>query len=179
MKPHIDAPPVLGIDIGRVIIHGDGPDTSFVAAGTDDEALLAPAMDGAFAAIARLVTRFAGRVWLVSKCGPKVERRTRLWLLHHRFHEVTGVPRENVRFCRERAHKAPIARGLGVGFFVDDRVDVLAAMTGIVPHRFLFGAAASPDAAIVATPTWPAAEAAIARALAPTRTPGTPAERAR
>ena len=29
--------PTLGIDIGRVIIHGDGPDTSFIGA-TDDGA---------------------------------------------------------------------------------------------------------------------------------------------
>ena len=33
--------PTLGIDIGRVIIHGDGPDTSFIGA-TDDDAMRAP-----------------------------------------------------------------------------------------------------------------------------------------
>ncbi len=100
--------PTLGIDIGRVIIHGDGPDTSFVGpragvasaasgrarrwvAGSDEEAMRAPAMDGAFDAIARLVRRFSGRVWLVSKCGKKVEMRSRMWLAQHRLHEITGV----------------------------------------------------------------------------------------
>lgn len=156
----------LGIDIGRVIIHGDGPDTSFVGAGSDDEALEAPAMEGAFESIARLVPRFSGRVWLISKCGQKVEKRSRLWLAHHRFHERTGIPPGNVRFCRDRKHKAPIASALDIGFFVDDRLDVLVAMAGVVPHRFLFGASHSPDPGIVATPTWAATEHAIEEALA-------------
>jgi hypothetical protein len=157
---------ILGIDIGRVIIHGDGPDTSFVGAGTNDEALRAPAMDGALEAIRRLTLRVGGhRVFLVSKCGPKVERRSLLWLEHHDFYGATGVPRENVRFCRDRAHKAPIARKLGVSLFVDDRIDVLVAMEGVVPHRFLFGAATSPRPGIVAAPNWAVVEAAITRAL--------------
>jgi len=37
--------PNLGIDIGRVIIHGDGPDTSFIGA-TDEDSLKAPPMEG-------------------------------------------------------------------------------------------------------------------------------------
>ncbi|MFK5221766.1 hypothetical protein ACI3PI_10215, partial [Lactobacillus helveticus] len=59
MKTRSNTPTRLGIDIGRVIIHGDGPDTSFVGAGTDEEALEAPAMDGALDTIARLVRCFS------------------------------------------------------------------------------------------------------------------------
>lgn len=151
--------PTLGVDIGRVLIHGDGPDTSFLRC-SDDEALRAPALDGAFPALGRLVAAFAGRVWLVSKCGARIESRTRRWLDHHRFHERTGLPPSQVRFCRERPQKAGICRELGIGLFVDDRQDVLDAMAGIVPHRFLFGAASAP-AGMVAAPTWAAAEPAI------------------
>lgn len=156
----------LGIDIGRVIIHGDGPDTAFVGAGSDEEAMRAPAIDGAFEHVARLVERFsATRVWLVSKCGKKVEARTRMWLARHRFHVTTGLSPENVRFCRDRREKAPICDALGIGFFVDDRLDVLSAMRGVVAHRFLFGASSSPEAGILPVPTWAAAERAILHAL--------------
>ena len=48
--------PRLGVDIDRVIIHGDGPDTSFID-GSNDDALNAPAMSGAFQALARLTER--------------------------------------------------------------------------------------------------------------------------
>lgn len=156
----------LGVDIGRVIIHGDGPDTNFIG-GTDADAMNAPAMDGVFDALSRLRARFEGRVWLVSKCGPRIEMRSRAWLDHHGFFETTGIPRENLRFCRNRKDKTPICRDLGIGFFVDDRADVLVPMAGIVAHRFLFGASTSSDPAVHAVPTWAAAEAAILAALDP------------
>ena len=52
---------------------------------------------------------------------------------------------------------------LGIGFFVDDRIDVLTTMANLVPHRFLFGASASADPGIVAAPDWSVAEAADRR----------------
>ena len=150
----------LGVDIGRVIIHGDGPDTSFVG-GSAEDALRAPAVDGALAALARLQLRLAGRVWLVSKCGPKVQSRTMAWFDHHRFFEATGLSRERVRFCRDRRDKAPICKELGIALFVDDRRDVLEAMSGVVPHRFLFGADRAPSDELIPVPGWREAEAAI------------------
>lgn len=152
-------PPVLGVDIGRVIIEGDGPDTSFVG-GSDADAMRAPAMAGAFAALARLCETFEGRVWLVSKCGPKIQARTRTWLDRQRFFQSTGIPYGQLRFCRDRRDKAPICAELGIGLFVDDRFDVLQAMAGIVPHRFQFGATTS-AAGITPVPDWAAAERAI------------------
>jgi len=155
----------IGIDIGRVIIEGDGPDTNFVG-GTEEQALRAPAVDGAFASIARLVRRFgAANVHLVSKCGKRVEARSRTWLAHHRFFEETGVLPANLHFCRSREQKAPICAELGVTFFVDDRIDVLAFMTAVVPHRFLFGARETDRPGVIAVPTWAAAETAITSAM--------------
>jgi hypothetical protein len=162
--------PRLGVDIGRVIIAGDGPDTSFVG-GTDEEALRAPEVDGAVAAIARLVPQFGRRVWLVSKCGPRVQARTRLWLARQRFFERTGVPENNLLFCRTRPEKAPICLKLGITCFVDDRVDVLVSMAGIVPLRLLFGARTSPEAGVLPVAGWRQAESALAAASA-SRMPG-------
>lgn len=150
---------ILGVDIGRVIIEGDGPDTKFIG-GSDADAMRAPAVAGAFDALARLCRLFDGRVWLVSKCGDRVQERTRKWLDRHRFFQTTGIPYGQLRFCKSRKDKAPICVELGIALFVDDRLDVLEAMAGVVPHRFQFGATTAP-AGIVAVPTWEAAERAI------------------
>lgn len=160
----------LGIDIGRVIIdgssHPDGGDTAFFEGGMDN-ALRTPAVPGAFTTIHRLVTRFDGRVWLVSKCGERVEARTLRWLDHHGFFDETGVDPGHVRFCRRRPDKAIHCAELGITHFVDDRPDVLAALAGLVPHRFLFG----PQARIVRDVTlvadWPGTEDAILATFAP------------
>jgi hypothetical protein len=148
----------LGVDIGRVIIAGDGPDTSFVG-GSEEDALRAPPIDGAFEALTRLRDHFAGRLWLVSKCGAKVQARTRSWLAHHCFFEQTGIDPVNLRFCRTRPEKAPICAELGITCFIDDRFDVLAEMRDTVATRILFGACAAPTPDVVAAPDWAAAEA--------------------
>lgn len=158
-----DNAPVLGVDIGRVIIEGDGPDTNFLQ-GSDADAMRAPAMAGAFESLARLCQLFEGNVWLVSKCGDRIQERTRKWLDRHRFFQTTGIPYGQLRFCKNRKDKAPICVELGIGLFVDDRLDVLQAMAGLVPHRFQFGAATSPEG-IVPVPTWDLAERAIASRL--------------
>src|SRR5689334_2192937 len=105
--------PTLGVDIGRVIIHGDGPDTSFIG-GSEEDAMRAPAMEGAFEALARLTKRFVGRVHIVSKCGQKVEMRSRAWLARNRFFEVTGIREADLHFCKKRPDKAPICERLGI-----------------------------------------------------------------
>ncbi|MCW2631566.1 MAG: hypothetical protein JWR88_528 [Pseudonocardia sp.] len=162
----MDAQPRLGVDIGRVIIAGsddpDGADTAFF--GTDESAMLAtPAVDGVFDVLPRLVERFAGRVWLVSKCGERIQRRTERWLDHHRFFERTGIPPDHLRFTLRRADKAVHARELGLTHFVDDRLDVLEALRDVVPRLYLFGPQPQPAPDWVEhTPDWPAVGAAIA-----------------
>lgn len=150
--PHPRRPSALGIDIGRVIIAGDGADTSFLGH-DEDRAMRAPEMPGAFESIARLVEAFEGRVWLVSKCGPRIQERSRKWLVARRFFARTGMNERNVRFCRERREKAPIAVDLGLDRFVDDRADVLRAMRGLVPRLVLFGATTAEEG-MVAAPDW-------------------------
>jgi hypothetical protein len=161
--------PKLGIDIGRVIIdgsaHPDGGDTAFFQ-GTEASMLATPEMDGAFPAIARLTEAFGGRVWLVSKCGPRVQARTLRWLEAHRFHARTMVPAGNVRFCRERAEKRGHCLDLGLTHFVDDRADVHAAIRGTVRFHYFFGPQPDPVPSY-GTPamTWADAERLIAASL--------------
>ena len=156
--------PRLGVDIGRVIIAGDGPDTSFIG-GSDEEALRAPEMPGAFEALAALHAHFGGKVWLVSKCGPRIQARTRQWFQHRRFFETTGIAPENLFFCRTRPEKAPICEKLGITAFVDDRWDILTSMVGIVPHLFLFGRSDAPGPQAQPVSSWEQARRAICEAV--------------
>jgi hypothetical protein len=158
----------LGVDIGRVIIGGGtvpgSSDTQFFS-GDTARMLATPAVPGAFDALARLVPRFE-QVWLVSKCGERVQRHTRQWLDHHRFATRTGIPREHIRFCLRRPDKAVHCAELRITHFVDDKPDVHRALDGVVPHRYLFGPQRTPPpAGVRPTLTWAAAEAAIVRSL--------------
>jgi hypothetical protein len=163
--------PRLGVDIGRVIIdgsaHPDGGDTAFFT-GDTAQMLRTPAVAGVFAVLPRLVARFGGRVWLVSKCGDRVQRRTLHWLQHHDFAARTGIPAEHVRFCRRRPDKAIHCAELGITHFVDDKLDVHAALRDLVPHRYLFGPQPhTPPGWVRHTPTWADVEAAIGRLAQP------------
>ena len=135
-------PPSLGIDIGRVIICpacSDGTqDTSFLGS-TDADAMKTPPSRGAIEVIGQLVEKFEGRVWLVSKCGPRIEKRSRAWLRYQRFFAKTGLAADHLRFCKKRRDKVVHCRQLRLSHFIDDRVDVLRHMVGVTEHLYLFG----------------------------------------
>lgn len=139
----------------------DAADTSFLGSSLE-EAIESPATPGAFEVIPRLVALFEGRVWIISKCGESTQRKTLAWLEHHDFYARTGLPRGNVRFCRERAEKAIHCRELGITHMVDDRLEVHRAIRGVVAHRYLFGPQDGevPDW-VIHTPDWAAVAAEI------------------
>lgn len=122
----------IGIDIGNVIIGGAGADTSFFS----DDFLRTPEIPGAFEAITELASAYD--VWLLSKCGQKVQDKTLIWLSKHLFFEQTGVDPQQVLFCRQRSEKAGIARDRGFHAFIDDRHDIIDSMKGIIDHPLLF-----------------------------------------
>src|SRR5262245_27105744 len=68
--------PVLGVDVGRVIIApGEGEDDTFFLRGPEEEALETPPTEACFETLAALTEAFEGRVWIVSKAGPKIADR--------------------------------------------------------------------------------------------------------
>ncbi|MEU8796862.1 hypothetical protein [Spirillospora sp. NPDC048819] len=152
--------PRLGVDFGRVI-HG-GPlapgdaDTAFLG-GSFEAALASPANEGVYEVLPGLIDDFGGRAWIISKCGDRVRKRTLAWLDHHDFYARTGLPRENVRFCRKRAEKAGHCADLGITHMIDDRLDVHQAIREIVPYRYLFGPQKGPEW-VRHVPDWAAAE---------------------
>jgi hypothetical protein len=160
----------LGIDIGRVIIdgpsHPGGGDTAFFQ-GEEAAMLATPEMAGAVDSIARLTGLLNGRVWLVSKCGPRVQARTLRWLEGHDFYRRTGLPRDHVRFCLTRPEKRGHCQELGLTHFVDDHPEVHNAIRGTVDHQYFFGPQADPVPGYgVQATSWADAERLIQDSLA-------------
>lgn len=140
---------IFGVDVGGVILDkaNDDTDTSFLG---DNflETTTVPFAIGALVTIRSFLACLAevqGRpydpkeppIHVVSKCGPNVQRKTMLWMKHHVFHEITGIPESHVHFCLKRHEKAPICKDLGITDFVDDKLEVLSYLES-VPHRYLF-----------------------------------------
>jgi hypothetical protein len=156
--------PRLGFDIGRVLIApGDSSDDTSFLRGSDHDAMRTPPAAGAIHTLAGLCAAVDGRVWLVSKCGPRIEARTRRWLAHHQVFARTGLRPDHVRFCRRRPDKAVHCRSLRIDAFVDDRADVLRHLDGVVALRLLFGP--QPSGRVAPAGSWPVRDWAETGAL--------------
>ncbi|HET6215161.1 MAG TPA: hypothetical protein VFE14_20015 [Micromonosporaceae bacterium] len=163
---------VLGVDVGGVIVDrvAEREDTSFFGS----RPLETPPVDGVFEALAEVARElFAGRVYIVSKAGPRVEANTRAWLAHQRFFERTGLSPDNVYFVRERADKAPVCRELGVTHFVDDLLEVLSYLD-FVRYRYLFTGGLGHNEPPRAVPRWAIRTASWPELVAELRTSLTP-----
>lgn len=141
----------IGIDIGRVVMcptdEVKGPDTSFLSASPELAMTIPPAPE-AERIIRTLVERTGGNTWLVSKAGKRIQSLTKDWFRHNRFYERTGIPPTQLRFCLKRHEKRGIAKQLRLTHFIDDRLDVLEPMRGVVPNLYLFGVQKGP------APSW-------------------------
>lgn len=124
----------VGIDIGNVIIGGGGEDTSFFS----DDYLQTPMVRGAMSGVAQIADRYD--VWLISKCGLKVQLRTIEWLKRRQFYAFTGVNPAHTVFVKTRPEKADVAKALALHAMIDDRQDIIDSMQGIVPRPILFTA---------------------------------------
>lgn len=121
----------IGIDIGRVIIGGDGEDTFFT-----EEFLKTPEVARAFESIFEL-TKAGHEVHLISKCGESVENKSMIWLNYYGYF-YAALLKHRVHFVRKRHLKAPMALALELDIFIDDRLDIIDSMEQVVPNRILF-----------------------------------------
>mmetsp|Transcript_39089 Transcript_39089/g.98519 ORF Transcript_39089/g.98519 Transcript_39089/m.98519 type:complete len:278 (+) Transcript_39089:62-895(+) len=151
----------VGIDCGGVIMaidpcvrrsHG-----GHVARNTNvntifsEDFLETPAEDHLFDSVASVVSRFgAENVFIVSKAGSKVSKRSLEWLHHHDFFKRTGFVEENIHFCRDRAGKAPICATLKITHFIDDNIEVLDFLTSLPLVEQLLYFRAEPHASTLA-----------------------------
>lgn len=120
----------IGIDIGKVIIGGNpGDDTTFFT----DQFLDTPEVTGAYKSVAAL--RKKHEVHFVSKCGLNIELKTVDWLNEYGY---ASMLEGRTHFVRRRELKAPMAEALQLDIFIDDRIEILQCMEGIVEHRIQF-----------------------------------------
>jgi len=128
---------VLGVDIGNVIIDHrliDRNDEDFL----ENRYSEIPAMEGVFDCLRKLNdSKFHGDIFLVSKGTTWAQEKVLVWFLDHDFYNKTGINLKNVFFCQDRAEKEKICRDNNVTHFVDDRLEVLGYMVGVVPNLFL------------------------------------------
>src|SRR6478736_2198227 len=110
----------IGVDIGGVIIGGAGPsDTSFFS----ESFLDTPGLPGSKSVIHWMLG--AGHeVFIISKAAPNTVKKSWSWLRNQQFFTATGLSEDQVIFCRERSHKAAIARILELDVMIDDRQEI-------------------------------------------------------
>lgn len=120
----------IGIDIGRVIIGGNGEDTFFT-----EKFLDTPEVEDAFGSILDL--KNAGHeIHLISKCGESVEKKSLEWLFSWGY--FYAIPQHRIHFVRKRPLKAPMAVALELDIFIDDREDIFESMQKVITHSILF-----------------------------------------
>lgn len=132
-----DFPARIGIDIGRVILADatDRKDSIF----SRDNYLNAKFVPHAIEAVEGIVELLRpDSVFLVSKCMPVIQQRTKEILHKNLFFDKTGVVEENVFFCEHRSDKGPIAANLNLTHFIDDRAGILKSLPLSVQKKFLF-----------------------------------------
>jgi len=120
----------IGIDIGNVIIGGQGVDTTFFT----EDYLKTPEVEGAWQALSLL--RHKHELHVISKCGIVVEAKSLKWLDVNGFY--WSLKAHRIHFVRKRHLKAPMAQALELDIFIDDRQDIIDSMQGIVEHPILF-----------------------------------------
>lgn len=133
--------PRVGIDFGGVIVKPRKQSSEETALQDSDRAEVA--QEGAFEAIAELVSLCSGSVWIVSTAGPRMQARTREWLNSVDFFRRTGLHPDHVRFCLERPEKESICRELKITHFIDDRIHIMQILRHSVSHLYFFGEKAS------------------------------------
>jgi hypothetical protein len=128
----------VGIDFGGVIIRNRklSRDEDTYLAEPEGEEIAQP---GVFETVRDIVKLCDGHVWIVSKGGHYIQRRTLSWLERVDFFKRTGLASDHIRFCRERQEKEKLCRELEISHFVDDRVHVMQILRHTVPYLYMFG----------------------------------------
>lgn len=134
----MDMSKALGVDLGGVILDW-APYKDTGLAFSSDNYLQTPAVEKVIESLAQLNSgRFQNQVFIISKHDHYGPGRMLEWLDHQDFYTKTGIPRECLIFCTERSEKAEICKKLNIDYFVDDRLEVLSHLVGVVEHLYLF-----------------------------------------
>lgn len=112
----------LGVDCEGVIFHAH-----------------ARSLSGALEALRKIQeTKQFADIYVISRVNVLGRIYFPIRLLFLRFSKRTGIPWDNIYFCRRQKDKAVLCEKLGITDFVDDRFSVLRHM-GKLEHRYAFG----------------------------------------
>jgi len=127
----------IGIDVGRTI--ADSEKVRIAGLTTDNVGKEGPPPFECSRSVIQYFCSeyYRNNIFIVSKCTEEIEDVILVWLHYHGFIALRYLIEGNVKFCRERLDKVPIARDLGLDVFIDDRPEILLAMNS-VDHKILF-----------------------------------------
>lgn len=124
----------IGLDIGGVIMYKKAEKGSL------SDFLASRPIPFALDSIKELIEIYSPEnLFIISKRPDYAEAATIKWLEAQGFFDEIGFFRSNIYFCRERSEKVSIAKKLRLTHFIDDRIDVLESMLGVVEDMALFG----------------------------------------
>ena len=127
----------LGIDFGNVIIDhlGFGTTEDYFHHGDYN---LIPPVENALECLAELNrTGLFKNITVVYNATGVADMKISNWLIAHRFCEITGIPAANIFRSTHGRNKLIYCQQHGITHFVDDRMEVLNPMIGIIPFLFL------------------------------------------
>lgn len=129
--------PVLGVDIGQVLIEQEPDDPNFSFGGANY--LDSPEMPDAFRVLRRLREEmFGDRIHLVTRCMRKLRQKRVEWLDHHDFWNRVGIDREQPRYCWTPQNKSNVCYDLSITHFIDDDPRELLHLVDLIPNLLLF-----------------------------------------
>lgn len=128
---------VLGIDLGNVIIDhlGFGTTTEYVLHGDYNSI---PPVQGVMEALSVLNHSFNGNVFVVYNATDVVDHKILAWMEFHDVFGKTGIARNKIHRTEHGRDKSSVCLRYKATHFIDDRLEVLGHLIGIVPHLFLF-----------------------------------------
>lgn len=129
-----------GVDIGNVLVHNFRTSIDFSQLTWEEITKSGgEVLPGALEGLKALIDKVgADNVWIVSKVSPAQQQVSEFILDHINVYEVTGLKRENVRFCLEKKDKAPIIKELNLDGHIDDRGEVIESVQSFLPCPIWF-----------------------------------------
>jgi hypothetical protein len=129
----------VGVDVGGVIIAAGSSSNSGDGSGVREDTMMFSSdflntseVPGAIDGVRWLVHKLgASNVFIISKAGKAMQKRTLQWLDSKRFYERTGMLEDHVLFTASRREKGAVAQRCGIHMFIDDKLECLQAVSEV------------------------------------------------
>jgi hypothetical protein len=129
--------PSIGVDLGNVIIDHKNFGTTENYVLTQDYNLIPP-VTNALEALRKLnESRFMDRVFIIYNASEIIDSKIFGWLNYNDFFRQTGIDKGHVLRSNTGRKKNLFCKNMQLTHFVDDRLEVLNCLMGLVPNLYL------------------------------------------